>query len=149
LDRNLLPPPAVIMPRSLQPVVLSIPHSGRDYPEWLLSQSVDGRSALESLEDPLIDRLAWRALQTGIGAVIARAPRAAIDCNRAAMEVDPHVIADAKECGSNRARAGLGIIPGRTSRFGNLWRQPVDQAELDRRITAAHAPYHRAIERDV
>lgn len=127
--------------------MLSIPHSGRDYPAWLLDQSTGGQSALQTLEDPLVDRLAWRALQTGIGAVIARAPRAAIDCNRAEDEIDCAVVAGAVGSGSDRARAGLGIIPGRTARHGQLWRRPLDRSELERRIASAHAPYHRAIER--
>jgi N-formylglutamate amidohydrolase len=149
LDQPLLPPPLVIEPRSALPLILSIPHSGRDYPAWLIDKSVSGLTALQSLEDPLVDRLAWRALQTGIGAVIARAPRAAVDCNRAEDEVDPAVIAGAAESSSHRARAGLGIVPGRTARHGHLWRWPIDRAELDRRIAAAHAPYHRAIERSL
>ena len=51
-----------------------------------------GRASLTTLEDPLVDRLVWRALQRGCGAVIARTPRAAIDCNRAEDEVDPSVV---------------------------------------------------------
>lgn len=147
MDPRLLPAPIVIEPRSSTPLLLSIPHSGRDYPGWLLDQSTGGKAALQTLEDPLVDRLAWRALQTGIGAVIARAPRAAIDCNRAEGEIDCSVVAGAVGPGSDRAKAGLGIIPGRTARHGRLWRRPLDRSELERRIAAAHAPYHRSIER--
>jgi N-formylglutamate amidohydrolase len=128
------------------PVLLSVPHSGRDYPQWLLANAAGGRAALESLEDPLVDRLAWRALAGGIGAVVAQAPRAAIDCNRAADEVNPAVIADAaSEAVGVRARGGLGIVPSRTLPHGRLWRRPIDQAELDRRIAEAHAPFHAAL----
>jgi len=128
------------------PVLLSVPHSGRDYPQWLLANAAGGRAALESLEDPLVDRLVWRALAGGIGAVVARAPRAAIDCNRAADEIDPAVIADAgSEAVGIRARGGLGIVPSRTVPHGRLWRRPIDQAELERRIAEAHAPFHAAV----
>ena len=112
-----------------------------------MRDSVGGVATLEALEDPLIDRLAWRALAAGVGAVIARAPRAAIDCNRAPDEIDPDVVKGAPEPISPRARAGLGIVPGRTARHGHLWRRPIDADELDRRIAIAHAPYHAAIER--
>ena len=142
----LLPAPTVIAPRAALPLMLSIPHSGRDYPDWLVDAANAGLAALETLEDPLVDRLAWRALALGTGAVIARAPRAAIDCNRATDELDPAVITGAAPPDSPRALAGLGIVPGRTARHGHLWRQPIDQAELDRRIAFAHAPYHTAIE---
>ena len=139
--------PDIVPPRAALPVMLSIPHSGRAYPGWLVRESVGGVAALESLEDPLVDRLAWRALAAGVGAVIARAPRAAIDCNRAPDEIDPAVVAGAPEPASARAKAGLGIIPGRTARHGHLWRRPITPHELDRRINLAHAPYHAAIER--
>jgi N-formylglutamate amidohydrolase len=132
--------------RASTPVLLSIPHSGRDYPQWLLANAAGGRAALESLEDPLVDRLAWRALAAGIGAVIARAPRAAIDCNRAADEIDPSVVADAGcEPVGIRARGGLGIVPSRSASHGRLWRRPIDRRELDQRIAEAHAPFHATI----
>jgi N-formylglutamate amidohydrolase len=146
LDRLPLPPPIIHAPRAAVPVLLSVPHSGREYPQWLLANAAGGRAALESLEDPIVDRLAWRALAGGIGAVIARAPRAAIDCNRAADEIDPAVIADAAGGAIGvRARGGLGIIPSRSFPHGRLWRRPIDQAELDRRIAEAHTPFHEAV----
>ena len=42
----------------------------------VLANAAQGRRALEVLEDPLVDRLAWRAIAAGIGAVISpcRAP---------------------------------------------------------------------------
>lgn len=146
MSYSTLPAPTVIAPRGRRSVLLSVPHSGRDYPATLIAAACGGRAALESLEDPLVDRLAWRALALGLGAVIATAPRAAIDCNRAPDEIDPEVIAGAPPATSPRALAGLGIVPGRTARHGHLWLRPITLAELDRRIAAAHAPYHAAIE---
>ena len=147
MDQRCLAAPDIVPPRGAHPLLLSIPHSGRSYPGWLVRESAAGLGSLEALEDPLVDRLAWRALAGGVGAVIARAPRAAIDCNRAPGEIDPAVVIGASEAGSARARAGLGIIPGRTARDGHLWRRPIARAELDRRIALVHAPYHAAIER--
>lgn len=142
-----LSPPLVHVPRGDLPVILSVPHSGRDYPEWLLELSSGGHRSLASLEDPFVDRLAWRALGRGIGAVVARTPRAAIDCNRAEDEVDPSVVEGGRrERLTARARGGLGIIPARTPQFGYLWRSPVDRGQLHDRLEQAHRPYHRAIE---
>ena len=128
-------------------MLLSVPHSGRDYPGWLVDLSSGGQPALASLEDPLVDRLAWRAVERGVGAVIARAPRAAVDCNRAEDEVDPAIVDGARRSRvSARARGGLGIIPSRTQQHGFLWRQPVTRGQLDDRLDQAHRPYHRAIQ---
>jgi N-formylglutamate amidohydrolase len=139
--------PIVHAPRGDLPVLLSVPHSGREYPEWLVKIASGGRASLASLEDPLVDRLVWRALQRGIGAVIARAPRAAVDCNRAEDEIDPAVIEGGRRDRlSARARGGLGIVPARTPHHGFLWRRPVTREQLDDRLEQAHRPYHRAIE---
>jgi N-formylglutamate amidohydrolase len=141
-----LPAPLIEPGNDRLPVLLSVPHSGREYPEWLIEMARGGRKALETLEDPLVDQLARPAIQGGIAAVIARAPRAAIDCNRGEDEVDPAVVRTATMSRPTaRARGGLGIIPGRTAAQGNLWLHPIGQSDLDCRLEAAHRPYHRAI----
>ena len=141
------PPPIIHAARNALPVCLSVPHSGRAYTPMLIANAVQGRRALEALEDPLVDRLAWRAIAAGTGAVIQPVPRAAIDCNRGEDEVDPAAIAaiSAAPVGP-RARNGLGLIASRTHRHGALWRRPIDRAEFERRVETVHRPYHRAIE---
>jgi N-formylglutamate amidohydrolase len=142
-----LAPPLIHAPRSELPVLLSVPHSGRDYPGWLVEMAPGGRAALSTLEDPLVDRLVWRAVNRGVGAVIARTPRAAIDCNRAEHEIDPAVVAGRRrERLTARARGGLGIVPARTPHHGFLWRRPIDAEQLETRLNQAYRPYHSAIE---
>ena len=138
--------PIIHPPRNRLPIVLSVPHSGRDYPDWLDRLARHGRSSLEPLEDPLVDRVAWRAIADGTGAIVARAPRAAIDCNRSEDEVDPAVIAlpVSGQLGT-RARGGLGIVPARTLRHGSLWRRAISGAEYQARLESAHRPFHAAV----
>ena len=139
--------PIIHPPRGALPVLLSVPHSGRDYPAWLVEMAAAGRPSLTALEDPLVDRLVWRAMGRGAGAVIAQTPRAAIDCNRSEDEVDPSVVDGARRSRlTARARGGLGIVPGRTLQHGHLWRRPITPAQLADRIDQAHRPYHRAID---
>jgi N-formylglutamate amidohydrolase len=143
---HLYPAPIVHPARCALPVLLSVPHSGRDYDEAVLANAAQGRRGLETLEDPLVDRLAWRAISTGIGAVIQLVPRAIIDCNRDEEEVDPAAISGISPAPVGpRARYGLGLIPSRTHRHGRLWRRLIDGAELTRRIEQVHRPYHRAL----
>lgn len=141
-----LSPPLIHPARGGLPVLLSIPHSGRDYPAALIELARGGAAALESLADPLVDRLAWRALNAGCGAVVAQAPRAAIDCNRAEDELDPSVVTGALGGPmSARARGGLGVVPARTHAHGFLWRRAIDPAEFEQRLDQAYRPYHRAL----
>ena len=144
LPRVPLPGPLLHPPRIWLPVLLSVPHAGRDYPDWLIADACAGRAALEPLEDPLVDRLAWRALAKGFGAVVAAAPRAAIDCNRAEDDLDP-LLVDGAPPRAAGARRGLGLVPSHTARHGMLWRRRLSLSEVEARVTAVHRPYHQAL----
>lgn len=146
MDRTPLPKPIVVQARSSLPILLSIPHSGRHYPGWLLAQARGGLRSLEPLEDPLVDRLVWRAQGLGVASVTAQTPRAAIDCNRSPLELDPATIAVSPDSDPGpRARGGLGLVPGRTPRDGELWRAKISAKELERRLDEAHRPFHDTI----
>lgn len=125
------------------PVVLSVPHAGTDYPPALLAEARQGRHVLQTLEDPLVDRLVWRAAALGIAAVIARAPRALIDCNRGPLEMDTDLVnsGPGHDPGA-RARGGLGLVPTRTPRHGDLWRRPLTRLKIQSRMDQAWSPYH-------
>ncbi len=131
-------------------MLLSVPHSGREYDPALIARSRLGRATLERLEDPLVDRLVAGSIALGVGAVIARAPRATIDCNRAENELDPRAIAGRTgEAPTARARAGLGLIPTRLAQIGDLWRAPISESTLASRLAEIHRPFHAAIDAEL
>ena len=104
------------------------------------------QAALATLEDPLVDRLVWRALKRGCGAVIARTPRAAIDCNRAEDEIDPSVVDGAApragdRAGARRARHRARADPAAWLSVAARRSRPT---QLDDRLDQAHRPYHDA-----
>jgi N-formylglutamate amidohydrolase len=136
--------------RPVSPVVLSVPHAGRDYRPALLRAARLPQAALETLEDRLVDRLVWRATANGATAFIARAPRAEIDLNRDEREIDPGQIAPPLPAAglvqSARTRGGIGLVPSRITGLGPIWRERISRAELDRRIGFVHRPYHAALE---
>ena len=131
------------------PLVLSVPHAGRQYGAALLKASRVSRVTLETLEDRLVDRLVWRAVQDGATAFIARAPRAEIDLNRDEREVDPALIAPPPASNqvmqSARTRGGLGLVPSRIAGTGAIWLRRLGGDELARRIGEIHRPYHAAL----
>jgi N-formylglutamate amidohydrolase len=135
--------------RPVSPVILSVPHAGRDYSQSLLAAARLPRSTLETLEDRLVDRLIWRATEAGATAFVAHVPRAEIDLNRDEREIDPALIAPALPSSSilqsARSRGGIGLIPSRITGAGAIWRGRIDQSELRRRIETIHRPYHAAI----
>ncbi len=149
MTRAALAPPIYLPGTGQWPLLLSVPHAGTDYPEWLIREARLGRAALEPLEDPLVNRLVWRAAALGIGVVVACAPRAAIDCNRGPHEIDLAFSAMPATDPGPRARGGLGLVPSRTPRHGELWRRPVSSAEIERRMAEAWLPYHAMIEQQL
>ena len=144
------PPFIRIGPERLSsPVIISVPHAGRDYRPELLKASRLSRAMLETLEDRLVDRLVWRATAAGATTFIARAPRAEIDLNRDEREIDPALVAPPMPPGSIvqsvRTRGGIGLIPSRITGVGAIWAQRISQTELARRIAEIHRPYHEAL----
>jgi N-formylglutamate amidohydrolase len=127
-----------------------VPHAGREYDAAILANAAQGQRSLETLEDPMVDRLCWRAIGAGFGTIIQNVPRAVIDCNRGEEELDPAVVEGISPAPVGpRARFGLGLIPSRTHRHGTLWRRRIDRAELQRRIDDVHRPYHRLLENEL
>jgi N-formylglutamate amidohydrolase len=135
------------------PVVVSVPHAGRAYSDGLLASARVSRARLESLEDRLVDRLVWRAVEGGAVALIADAPRAEIDLNRDERELDPAMVQPRPPAhatmDSPRTRGGLGLIPARIAGSGAIWRQRIDAAEVARRVEDIHRPYHAALETEL
>ena len=70
-------------------VVFASPHSGKDYPDHMLRRSVLDRAAIRSSEDAFVDRLFDLAPVAGAPFLVATAPRAYVDLNRACDELDP------------------------------------------------------------
>jgi N-formylglutamate amidohydrolase len=145
------PPFVRIGPERLtSPVILSVPHAGRDYSPELLKAARLSRPMLETLEDRLVDRLVWQATAAGVTTFVARTPRAEIDLNRDEREIDPALVAPPLPPGSilqsARTRGGIGLIPSRITGVGAIWRQRISQSELARRVTTIHRPYHRALD---
>ncbi|WP_017670955.1 N-formylglutamate amidohydrolase [Blastomonas sp. AAP53] len=133
------------------PVVVAVPHAGRDYPDEILQNLRVAPHILERLEDRHADMLLPQLEAMGCVTLVAHAARAWIDLNRAPSEVDPHMISDAPRSAfaqpSAKVRGGLGLVPRRLADHGELWRRPLPHAEVAARIAKMHAPYHQALAR--
>ena len=95
------------------PVLLSVPHAGRDYPPELMANLRVSPAELLRLEDRYADRLIQPAIASRYPAIIAHRARAYIDLNRAATDIDTGMIlgtgASLDVAPSAKARGGLGL----------------------------------------
>lgn len=130
------------------PVVLSVPHAGRDYPPAILPLLRAGPYALRALEDRYVDLVA-AAARGNRTTLIQRLPRAWIDLNRGEGERDPQIDEGADPLShpgrSSKLRSGLGLIPRRVPAAGEIWRRKLSAADVEARIERAHRPYHAAL----
>lgn len=125
------------------PVVFSSPHSGREYPPAFLQSSVLDQQAIRSSEDAFVDELFDCAPQFGAPLMVARAPRAFLDLNRAYDELDPAVIEGVGRVAHNpRVASGLGVIPRVVSGGRAIYRGKLSREEADDRIARYWQPYH-------
>ncbi|MEL1250596.1 N-formylglutamate amidohydrolase [Aurantiacibacter gilvus] len=135
------------------PVLIAVPHAGRDYPACLLGRMRHPAEAAPRLEDRYIDLVAQRvAKATGASLLVANAPRAMIDLNRSPDDVDWEMVSGprsaivrARFAAGRRSRSGLGLVPRRLPGLGELWRQKLRPAELSERIEQVHTPYHATL----
>ncbi len=130
------------------PVVIAVPHAGREYPESLLANAAISPHRLAQLEDRHADMLVSDAVGSGAIAIVAVRARAWLDLNRDPREIDPAMIADAIPPGlivSKRTRSGLGLFPRRIGTGPELWRHRMTAKEIAERIAALHEPYHAAL----
>lgn len=128
------------------PVVFSSPHSGADYPEAFVSQSLLDRHTIRSSEDAFVDRLFSAAPDHGAPLLSARIPRAYLDLNRAADELDPAVIEGIDRAPHNpRVSSGLGVIPRVVAGGRAIYRGKLPRKEAESRILRVWHPYHSTL----
>jgi N-formylglutamate amidohydrolase len=129
------------------PVILSVPHAGRDYPAELRARLRPPVERLLPLEDRMVDEVARGV--AGVATLIARRPRAWIDLNRHETEVDPGMLENGPPASrlnlTMKVRSGLGLVPRRLAGVGELWRGRLPAADLARRIAEDHRPYHATL----
>jgi N-formylglutamate amidohydrolase len=132
------------------PVLVSVPHAGRDYPDIIFSALRLPRAALLRLEDRYADLLTRNLTRAESPVIIARRARAWIDLNREGTDLDVEMVTGADRTHypqpGPKQRGGLGLIPRRLSGDGDLWRRPFELADIERRIAGFHRPYHLQVE---
>lgn len=124
-------------------VIFASPHSGRDYPAAFLGASVLDERSIRSSEDAFVEELIAAAPEFGAPLIAATVPRAFIDLNRAAEELDPALVEGVGRSAHNpRITSGLGVIPRVVANGRAIYRGKIGRAEAEARIAAHWQPYH-------
>jgi N-formylglutamate amidohydrolase len=103
---------------------------------------------LKPLEDRYADLLVDGAVASGHAALVARTPRAWIDLNRSEREFDPALVSTGGKISplaSAKVRGGLGVVPRRVARGGDIWRGGLSAEAFEARLAAVHRPWHAQI----
>jgi N-formylglutamate amidohydrolase len=129
------------------PLVLDSPHSGTHYPSDFAHQA--DPALLRQAEDTHVHTL-WRgALASGAVLLHAHFPRAYVDANRAADDIDPAQIeGDYPEPlrPSVKSRLGIGLCWTRVPPEGGpMYARPLTAGQILARVQTYHRPYHRAL----
>jgi N-formylglutamate amidohydrolase len=133
------------------PLVLASPHSGTVYPPDFLGASRLDAFSLRKSEDSFVDEIFMAAPLLGAPLIRALFPRAFMDANREAFELDPDMFADALPAYVNtrspRVAAGLGTIAKIVANGEEIYRGKLRFAEALGRVNRFYHPYHAALKR--
>ena len=145
-----LAPFEVLAPRAaLSPFVFASPHSGSEYPDDLLAASRLDPHSLRKSEDSFVDELFGDAPARGAPLIRANFPRAYLDVNREAWELDPTMfeddLPDYVNTRSYRVAGGLGTIARVVSSGAEIYGGKLRFSEAVRRVNDLYLPYHRAL----
>ena len=129
-------------------LIISSPHSGRNYPQAFLDSTCRRLDELRQVEDAYMDILLTKH---PLDAMLIHAdfPRSFVDVNRSSDELEPHLFTHLPDDiiikTSRYTKAGLGVIPSQISRQKPIYSHKLHPDEHERRMTACYAPYHQQI----
>ena len=131
------------------PLLVSSPHSGRNYQGEFANLTHHDVGVLRRSEDAYVDQLIEDVPSLGIPTIAANFPRVFVDVNRAAGELDPGMYSDRVRADlaedSRRTASGLGVIPRISADGRPLYGRRLKFAEAERRLKQFYWPYHDAL----
>src|SRR5262249_22266192 len=129
-------------------LVCASPHSGSDYPAEFLAASRLDPLTLRRSEDSFVDEIFGGAVELGAPLLKARFPRAYLDPNREAFELDPTMFADPLPAYVNsrspRVQVGLGTIARVVATGEEIYAQKLRFSDAVSRVDRPYRPYHQA-----
>ena len=125
------------------PLVFDSPHSGEIYPADFDHRPA--RNVVRLAEDTHVGRLWSHVTMLGATLIEAEFPRAYIDPNRGAADIDPALLADPWHeplSPSRKTLQGIGLVWRVVSGGVSLYSRKLSAAELRTRMERYYIPYH-------
>ena len=142
-----VPPVIVQAPRAAAaPIVVDSPHSGMAWRED--SRPAASRAVVHTTWDAFVDELWADAPDAGATLLAATFPRAYVDVNRAATDIDPELLASPWPTAltpTEYTRRGMGLIRRLALPGVPMYDRLLSVAEVARRIASCYRPYRAAL----
>ncbi len=132
------------------PLIFASPHSGRTYPAQFCQASRLDPLSLRRSEDAFVDEIFSCVPELGAPLLLAHFPRAYIDPNREAFELDPEMfdgpLPDYVNTGSPRVSAGLGTLARVVTSGAEIYSGKLNFGQTKTTIENLYMPYHAALQ---
>ena len=136
--------------KKILPLIVSSPHSGRNYPPDFVAASALTPLRLRSSEDSFVEDIFSYAPDLGASLIQALFPRVFVDVNRQPYELDPTMFSDPLPhyviTQNSRISAGLGTIARVVSNEERVYKNKLTFQEAEERINHFYRPYHDALQ---
>lgn len=134
----------------LYPLVVSVPHAGRFFPEEFLAYVALQSEQLRQNEDLYVDELVLPLAQKGIPVLSMNVGRAFIDANRDNIELDSKMFFDFPSekitIENNRCRFGLGLIHRINADNQAIYNSLLSYDEVMSRVKNVYDVYHKRLQ---
>lgn len=142
-----IPPFALLEPAQTDaPFLFNSPHAGRHYPQAFMDMSCLDAQDIRLSEDRYVDLLFECVTEFGATFMRADFPRAYLDVNREAHELDPNMFYDSLPAfvsyPTARVQSGLGCVPRNVAQNKPIYQQKLPAQEAVERISSIYHPYH-------
>ena len=133
------------------PLILSFPHSGRNYKKDFLSQITVGKNELRLSEDMYLDKLFSHCTNMSLNSIFAEFPRVYLDVNRERFEINHKALRDypkkIKFLDSNLSKSGIGVIHTNSSNGKFFYKGKISWDNFALRLENYYDPWYDSLDK--
>mgnify|MGYP001158171176 CR=1 FL=1 len=131
------------------PIILSFPHSGRNYKNTFMEQSNVDYFELRDTEDAFLDEIYSKVIEKNFSYIFSDIPRCFIDLNRTRNEMTyDNFLETSKKYLLNEtslAKSGFGVIHTNTNRGNKIYKNKLDLNTYEDRLIKYYDPWYERL----